>query len=58
MLEKHMADVEDLAAVGSRSLKLLDGPQAQFSVAKDRFERFLQYARQGKIPANLPCPKP
>lgn len=58
MLEKHMADVEELAAVGSRSLKLLDGPQAQFSVAKDRFERFLQYARQGKIPANLPSPKP
>jgi phospholipase C len=57
MLEKHMADVEDIAAVGSRSLKLLEGPQAQFSVAKDRFERFLQYARQGKISANVPVPK-
>jgi hypothetical protein len=52
-----MADVEDIAAVGSRSLKLLDGPQAQFSVAKDRFERFLQYARQGKISASPPGPK-
>jgi len=49
MLEKHMADVEDVAAVGSRSLRLLDGPQAQFSVAKDRFERFLQYSKQGKL---------
>lgn len=53
-----MADFEDIAAAGSRSLKLLDGPQAQFSVAKDRFERFLQYARQGKISTNLPGPKP
>ena len=46
-----MSDLEDMAAVGSRSLRLLDGPQAQFAVAKDRFERYLRYAKQGKIPA-------
>jgi phospholipase C len=56
MLEKHMSDVEDIAAIGSRSLKLLDGPQAQFSVAKDRFERFLQYSKLGKIGKNNAAP--
>ena len=49
LLEKHMVDIEDMAAVGSRSLKLLDGPQAQFAVARDRFERFFQHAKDGKI---------
>jgi phospholipase C len=49
LLEKHMMEVEDMAAVGSRSLRMLDGPHAQFSVAKDRFERFLQHAKQGRI---------
>ncbi len=46
MLEKHMADVEDMAAVGSRALKALEGPRGQFAVAKDRFERFLQFKKQ------------
>lgn len=50
-LEKHMMDIEDMAAVGSRSLRMLDGPQAQFSMAKDRFDRFLKYSKQGKLPA-------
>jgi phospholipase C len=49
MLEKHMMDVEDLAAIGSRSLKLLEGPKAQFAVSKDRFERFIGYGKQGKF---------
>ena len=57
VLEKHMSDVEDIAAVGSRSLKLLEGPQAQFAVAKDRFDRYLEYAKAGKLgnPATVPA---
>ena len=49
VLEKGMADVEDFAAIGSRSLRLLNGPKAQFAVAKDRYERYLQYAKEGKL---------
>jgi phospholipase C len=58
VLEKGMADVEDVAAIGSRSLRLLNGPQAQFAVAKDRYERYLQYAKEGKLrsPAGKPAP--
>lgn len=48
-LEKQMMEVEDMAAVGSRAIKTLDGPQAQFAVAKDRFERFLQHAKEDRI---------
>jgi hypothetical protein len=55
VLEKKMADVEDFAAIGSRSLRMLNGPKAQFSVAKDRYERYLQYAKEGKFKAD---PKP
>lgn len=50
-LERGMMDVEDIAAIGSRSLKLLDGPQAQFAVAKDRFQRYILYAKSGKLPS-------
>jgi len=49
VLEQHMSDQEDLAAVGSRSIKMLAGPQAQFAVAKDRFDRFIDYMKKGKI---------
>lgn len=49
LLERKMMDVEDMAAIGSRSIKLLEGPKAQFAVAKDRFERFMHYAKTGKI---------
>jgi phospholipase C len=49
VLEKAMVNVEDFAAIGSRSLRLLDGPQAQFAVAKDRYERYVQYAKEGKL---------
>ena len=49
LLEAHMSDVEDLAAVGSRTIKMVTGPQAQFSVAKDRFDRFIGYMKKGKI---------
>jgi phospholipase C len=55
VLEKKMADVEDFAAIGSRSLRMLNGPKAQFAVAKDRYERYLQYAKEGKFKAD---PKP
>lgn len=51
-----MADVEDVAAIGSRSLRLLNGPQAQFAVAKDRYERYLQYGKEGKLARNDPRP--
>ncbi len=43
-LERKMANAEELAAIGYRSLKSLDGPLAQFSVAKDRFILFLHHA--------------
>jgi phospholipase C len=52
VLEKKMSDVEDFAAIGSRSLRMLSGPQAQFAVAKDRFERYLQYGKEGKLKAD------
>jgi phospholipase C len=55
VLEKKMSDVEDFAVIGSRSLRMLNGPQAQFAVAKDRYERYLQYGKEGKIKAD---PKP
>jgi phospholipase C len=56
VLEKKMVDVEDFAAIGSRSLRMLNGPQAQFAVAKDRYERYLQYAKEGKLAKNDPKP--
>jgi phospholipase C len=37
-LEEHIGD--PLEAVGKRALKLLQGPEAQFEVAVERFERF------------------
>jgi phospholipase C len=43
-LEQKMANAEELAAAGYRSLKSLGGPLAQFEVAKDRFILFLHHA--------------
>lgn len=48
-LEKHMAAVEDKAAVGTRALRMLRGPEAQFAVAKDRFESIIHHAKDGTI---------
>jgi phospholipase C len=42
-LEEHIGD--PLEEVGKRSLKLLQGPEAQFSVALERFEHFLSRNR-------------
>jgi hypothetical protein len=39
VLEQHMAGVEDKAAVGTRTLRMLRGPDAQFAVAKDGLSR-------------------
>lgn len=44
-----MAHVEELAAAGYRSLKSLDGPLAQLSVAKDRFWLFLHHGQDGRL---------
>ena len=48
-LEQKMAAVEELAAAGYRSLKSLDGPLAQLSVAKDRFLLFLHHGQNGRL---------
>jgi phospholipase C len=51
-LEAKMSHVEELAAVGYRSLKSLDGALAQLSVAKDRFLLFLHHGQQGRLDDN------
>ncbi|MCU1284067.1 MAG: hypothetical protein JWO13_417 [Acidobacteriales bacterium] len=48
-LEGKMAHVEELAAIGYRSLKSLDGALAQLSVAKDRFLLFLHHGQKGRL---------
>lgn len=48
-LEGKMAHIEELAAVGYRSLKSLDGALSQLSVAKDRFLLFLHHGQKGRI---------
>jgi len=48
-LEQKMSHVEELAAVGYRSLKGLDGPLEQLSVAKDRFLLFLHHGQAGRL---------
>lgn len=53
-LEKHMEEVEDMAAVGTRTIRMLRGPQAQFAVAKDRFESMIQRAKDGTIQPTVP----
>lgn len=59
-LETHLKD--DMAAVGSRTLKMLEGPRGQFAVAKDRFDRFIHQAKHPDqlVPASGPAgtPKP
>lgn len=48
-LEQEMSHVEELAAVGYRALKALDGPLSQLSVAKDRFLLFLHHGQAGRL---------
>jgi len=52
-LETHLSQVDDLGAIGSRSLKMMEGPRSQFAVAKDRFERFLHETKQGNVKPNV-----
>lgn len=51
-LEQKMAHVEELAAVGYRALKSLDGPLAELDVAKDRFLLFLHHGQKGRLDPN------
>jgi phospholipase C len=55
-LETHLSQVDDLAAIGSRSLKMMEGPRGQFAVSKDRFERFIHQTKQGTLPSNSAPP--
>lgn len=48
-LEQKMSHVEELAAVGYRALKSLEGPLSQLSVAKDRFLLFLHHGQAGRL---------
>jgi phospholipase C len=48
-LEQKMANVEELAATGYRSLKGLDGALSQLEVAKDRFMLFLHHGQKGRL---------
>jgi phospholipase C len=48
-LETHLAQVDDMGAIGSRSLKMMEGPRGQFAVAKDRYERFIHQSKQGNL---------
>ena len=48
-LETHLSQVDDMGAIGSRSLKMMEGPRGQFAVAKDRFERFIHQTKQGNL---------
>jgi len=48
-LEQYMAHVEELAAVGYRALKSLDGPLAQLGVARERFLLFLHHGQKGLL---------
>jgi len=48
-LEQKMSHVEELAAVGYRSLKSLGGPLDQLAVAKDRFLLFLHHGQAGRL---------
>jgi phospholipase C len=48
-LEQKMSTVEELAAVGYRSLKSLDGAFSQLEVAKDRFLLFLHHGQKHRL---------
>jgi phospholipase C len=53
-LESDLAQFEDMGAIGSRTLKMMEGTRAQFAVAKDRFERFIHQGKLGNINAKGP----
>ena len=48
-LEQPLSQVDDIGAIGSRSLKMMEGPRSQFAVAKDRFERFIHQIKRGSL---------
>ena len=48
-LEQKMANVEELAGAGYRSLKSLDGALAQLGVTRDRFVLFLHHAQKRRL---------
>jgi phospholipase C len=48
-LETHLSQVEEIGAIGSRALKMMEGPRGQFAVAKDRFERFIHQVKEGNL---------
>ncbi|MGB7847618.1 MAG: alkaline phosphatase family protein [Candidatus Acidiferrum sp.] len=51
-LEQKMSHVEELSAVGYRSLQTLGGPLEQLSVAKDRFLLYLHHGQAGRLRDN------
>jgi phospholipase C len=52
-LETHLSQVDDMGAIGSRSLRMMEGPRGQFAVAKDRFESFIHQAKKGQVKPNI-----
>jgi phospholipase C len=43
LLEEELRKVDGLVPVGERALRILEGMEAQFEVAKDRFLKFIHY---------------
>lgn len=48
-LEQEMSHAEELAGVGYRYFKSLNGPLAHLGVAKDRFVLFMHHVRKGHL---------
>ena len=48
-LEQKMAHIEELSAIGYRSLKSLEDGLSQLSVARDRFLLFLHHGQAGRL---------
>jgi phospholipase C len=57
-LETDLAQFDDMGAIGSRTVKMMEGTRAQFAVAKDRFERFIHQSKLQNIAAKGPGIKP
>ena len=53
-LETDLAQFDDMGAIGSRTVKMMEGSRAQFAVAKDRFERFIHQSKLQNIAAKGP----
>jgi phospholipase C len=54
-LESKMRSVEDMAAVGSRSMRTLSGARSQLAVAADRFSLFIQHTKDGLLDKTGPA---